>query len=534
MKLTALVSKRALIANAAGNTLGLLAQLAVSFFMAPVVLAALGKTRYGVWSFVESFLAYLMLFDLGVAASLVRFVPRHVATGDRDGLNRIFTACVLFFAAVAAVACLVGVTFALWVADWFLNIPGDLSGEARLVLILAVANFALSLPLGAFPAILDGLGALSAKSATRTAVLLLRVPVLLAVLRTEARLLNMVLVLTASNLLEHFVLAVQVFRRSPGLRFVPGEVTRDTFRQIRGYSLDSFLAMIAGRFSFQTDAFVIGRFLGLDAITAFANGNKLVDLSKAILRSPTWALTPAVSALDARGETDKVRAYFLRGSRFALYLVLPVQVGLYVFGRQFLWLWLGPAHAAASGTTMTILATTLSLTVAQSVASRVLYGMGRIRLFSRVALVEGVVNVVLSVALVGPLGIEGVAWGTAIPHTAFCLFVLTHLGMMIGVRPREYVTTVVLKPVAAAVLLTGVWLLFAHAAPATTWAGLFADGLAGLLPYGIAVLALDGRRVIERVLPQRAGIRPAKSPALPLTTPLGTALHSRPPSRAAG
>src|SRR5207248_904967 len=136
-------------------------------------------------------------------------------------------------------------------------------------------------------------------------------------------------------------------------------------------------------------------------------GNKVVELAKAILRSPTWALTPAVSALDARGEHGTVRGYFLRGSRFALYLVLPIQIGLFIYGRSFLWLWLGPAYASASGPTMEILAATLSLTVAQSVASRVLYGIGRIRLFSRMALVEGVVNVLISVALVVPLGFDG-------------------------------------------------------------------------------------------------------------------------------
>ena len=48
------------------------------------------------------------------------------------------------------------------------------------------------------------------------------------------------------------------------------------------------------------------------------------------------------------------------------------------------------------------------------------------------------------------------------------------------------------------------------------------------------ILHSAGRRVIERVLPQRAGIRTAKSPVLPLTTPFGKAPHSRPPSRAAG
>src|SRR6059058_3743733 len=143
MKLTALTSKRALAVNAASNTLGLLAQLALSFFMAPIVLRALGDARNGVWTFVESFLAYLMLFDLGIAASLVRFVPRHVATGDRDGLNRVFSACLVF--------------------------------------LLAIANFAASLPLSVFPAILDGLGALTLKSVTRTTFLVLRVPALLAV-----------------------------------------------------------------------------------------------------------------------------------------------------------------------------------------------------------------------------------------------------------------------------------------------------------------------------------------------------------------
>src|SRR5690349_19430825 len=160
MKLTALTSKRALAVNAASNTLGLLAQLALSFFMAPIVLRALGDARNGVWTFVESFLAYLMLFDLGIAASLVRFVPRHVATGDRDGLNRVFSTCLIFFVGLAVIACVVGATFAIAFADHFLKIsPVDsatLGGEARLVFLLAVANFALSLPLSVFPAILDG------------------------------------------------------------------------------------------------------------------------------------------------------------------------------------------------------------------------------------------------------------------------------------------------------------------------------------------------------------------------------------------
>jgi O-antigen/teichoic acid export membrane protein len=488
------MSHRRLFANAASNTLGFVAQLVVSFFLTPVILDALGQARYGVWSFAESFLAYLMLFDLGVAAALVRFVPRCLAAQDRAGLNRVFSACLVLFTAVAAVAGLAGWLVLELFVERSLKVPDGLRGEARFVFLAVVVSFAASLPLSIFPAMLDGLNALTAKSGTRTAVLVLRVPALLLALRTEAPLLGLILVLTASNLLESLVLAWQVFRRIPGLRFVPREIDRATVRMIRGYSLDSFVAMIAGRLSFCTDAFVIGSALGAAAITPFNFAFRLVDLAKVVLRSVTTTLTPAVSAREATGDLAAVRAYFLHGTRLVLYLVLPVQFGLYVLGRPFLALWLkkDPAVAAAAGPTLWILAATLAVSIAQSVASRVLYGMGHIRLFARVALLEGVANLLLSLALVRPLGIEGVAWGTTIPHAGFCLFAIIHAGRLLGVRPRDYLRAWV-KPLAAAVLPAGVWLLRTRAAVPGTWTEFITVGLFGMVPFAGLVALLEAR-----------------------------------------
>src|SRR5262249_59069059 len=141
------MSPRRLFTNAASNTLGFVAQLVVAFFRAPVMLRALGDTRYGVWSFVESFLAYLMLFDLGVAAALVRFVPRCLAGQDGVGLNRVFSACLAFFTAVAVVAGLAGWGFLQVFAERFIRVPTELLGEVRFVFLAVVLNFAVSSPL---------------------------------------------------------------------------------------------------------------------------------------------------------------------------------------------------------------------------------------------------------------------------------------------------------------------------------------------------------------------------------------------------
>src|SRR5262245_49351405 len=116
---------RSLVANACGNTLAVVAAIAVSFFMAPVVLRALGDARYGAWSFAESFLAYLTLFDLGVAAAIVRFVPKFRVSDDFAALNRLFSTCLAFFTAAAGCAVVLGLGFYLVALDWFLNVPAD-------------------------------------------------------------------------------------------------------------------------------------------------------------------------------------------------------------------------------------------------------------------------------------------------------------------------------------------------------------------------------------------------------------------------
>src|SRR5262245_60353229 len=54
------------------NWVGFAAQVAAAFLVSPVLVHGLGDRRYGLWSLVESVLGYLMLFDLGVAASVVR------------------------------------------------------------------------------------------------------------------------------------------------------------------------------------------------------------------------------------------------------------------------------------------------------------------------------------------------------------------------------------------------------------------------------------------------------------------------------
>jgi O-antigen/teichoic acid export membrane protein len=464
--------------------------LVVAFFLSPILVEGLGNRCFGIWSLVESILAYLMLLDLGVAASVVRYVAKYQASADRANLNRVFNTSFCIFAAAGALALALVGGFAYLGLGLF-TIPADLRNEARWLLLLLGVNLALGLPLSVFPAILEGLGRYPARTAIRTLSLLVRSGLLLVVIQARGGLMELGVVLTAASLLEYLVQALVAWLYLPELRWSPTLADWATFRLIRGYSLNAFLIMIAGRISFQTDALVIGMFLLPEHITYFVIGARLVEYAKDSLRALTTVLTPAASTLEAQGELAALRHLLVNGSRTILWLVLPVQLGMIFLGKPFLALWMGPSFAEYSYPVLLILAVPLGLLMSQSVAARILYGMGQLSWYVWLALLEAAANLAVSLALIRSYGIVGVALGTALPNIGFSLALAVHVCRVLELSLARYAVRAFLRPLAAAVFLAAFWATAIQYLDLDSWPLWVATGALGTGVYLLLAIFLE-------------------------------------------
>jgi O-antigen/teichoic acid export membrane protein len=247
--------------------------------------------------------------------------------------------------------------------------------------------------------------------------------------------------------------------------------------------------MLAGRVTVQTGAIVIGMCLPAGQVTVFATAARLVEYAKTLLRTITATLTPGVAALEARGDVEGIRSLFLSATRWVLYLVLPVNLSLWFFGRPFLIRWV-PEVGVAGYLPLAVLTTTLTLGVAQSVASRVLYGLGRLKLFARLALADAGLNLILSLAFVRPFGVVGVALAVAGPNLLFCLAVIASTLRPLGIPLRNYLLTWV-KPALAAVVPLMLWSL--SGSVSATWGGLAVGIATGLVPYTLVAVVFEMR-----------------------------------------
>jgi O-antigen/teichoic acid export membrane protein len=198
------------------------------------------------------------------------------------------------------------------------------------------------------------------------------------------------------------------------------------------------------RLSFETDALVIGAFLGVGSIPFYAVANSLVVYLMDFVIAIAAVVSPMATKLNTERDVEQLRGMLLRWSKVALSLSIMAGLFLIVLGPRFIGWWIDPSYERPSGQVLQILMiSSLVFLPVRGVALPILMGIGKPRTPTIAFLVAGVLNLGLSVLLIGPLGLAGVALGTAIPNVLFALVVLAVTCRELGVAPTSYVKYVV-------------------------------------------------------------------------------------------
>ena len=486
--------------NVASNWLKLAVQLAVGFVLSPFILHKLGDAAFGIWVLIFSLTAYYSMFDFGVLAAVPRYVARFVALRDEEALTRFVNTSLAACSALGFLVLVVtGIGFH-YLASLF-KIPEDFLGTARLLFLFVGADVALGFPLHVFGCVLEGYQSFERLNLTHICAALLRGLLIFLALRLGGGLGMIALVTVAVNLLRHLACAGIVFRMTP-LRLGARYVDKSMLGELTGFGAVFFVMTIAENLRFQSDAIVIGAFLSSTAITYYAIGSKLAEYPASIVNSLAHVFTPMTSHYEASGDQEGLRRVFVAGNRACALVIFPLCAILVVLGKPIITVWVG-AKYLSSYPILLVLMVSKTLFLAQSSSTRMLVGLGRLRLLTLVITLDGAANLILSIVLLRHWGIIGVALGTAIPLTCTSLlFLPQHLCRLLNVPLRTFLRQAYLLPLGLTIPMTVLLLFSAQFFQPRNYAGLFLEVVSAGLVYGLSFLGcvLAGR-------PGRAGVR---------------------------
>jgi murein biosynthesis integral membrane protein MurJ len=251
------------------------------------------------------------------------------------------------------------------------------------------------------------------------------------------------------------------------------------------------------------------------AVSAYTYAYRFFQLPYGVVAvSVMSAVTPSLAARWARGDLEAFRHRVAFGLRGILAIIIPSAVGMVLLAHPLIILVL--SHGAETGSEADAAATALAMfalglpgfcTFLYMV--RVLQAMQDTRTAFRLYLVENGLNVVFGVALVGPLGVRGLALSLSIAYSLAALVALGVIRQRIGGLGGPDLTTPVKRVLAASTVMAVATVLALNVSGAPSGFGLLARVVLAVVVGAVAYVATAA------LLAQRSEQRSSRRPLEP-------------------
>ncbi len=389
----------------------------ITLVSVPLFLRYLGTERYGLYEATAALAAWLALSQAGLSISLVNRLLDCDVAGDRKRA-RSYVSTLVF-----TLAGLVALTAVLWagavtLVDWQQVFPvrGDLARSELPRLVLVSGWITLCGMLGGLAApiytayqeqhrnnLWDG----AAKVATLLACLL--------VVRTPLGVVGVALAIGLTPNLVRIGNAATLFGWEkpwlrPSLRFFDSRLLRGLLLQ----GIGLFILQVSYYALYQTDKLIIGSFVEPQAVTGFAVLGQLFLMAYGalvIVLAPLW---PAHGEAMRRGDTAWVHRNLNRSLVLGCGVMSAFGLVLFLWGHEIIRFWTRAQPVEISASLIAAMTAAFVLKAWVDCQSVFLKSIGVIK--PQVLFYGGhaVLNLVLSILLARPFGVEGVAWATSI------------------------------------------------------------------------------------------------------------------------
>jgi O-antigen/teichoic acid export membrane protein len=310
-----------------------------------------------------------------------------------------------------------------WRIDSLFNIDPDQVRTAQHVLLIVGAYLSVRFPLAVFGAVVYGFQRYYLNNAVSIGTSLVIATVNVGVLSAGYGLVALVAATTAVRVLSLGLFAWNAYRAFPGLQIRPSLFRRARLQEVTSFSVYMLVLDWSAKLNYSSDTMVIGAILDTTAVAVWTVGQRLSQLAQQLTSQLNDALFPTVVDSDAAQRQDRLQMILVQGTKLSLALAAPLCLGLITVAEPLIRSWVGPRFLAGVLPTQ-ILLTVVLVRISTASANMILKGAGQHKLLTYTNATTAVTNILLSIALIRPLGLVGVALGTLIPVSIGTIFVL--------------------------------------------------------------------------------------------------------------
>jgi O-antigen/teichoic acid export membrane protein len=401
------IKKEALI-----SLIRIVTSVVIGFITVPLIIRVIGKPGYGVLAIVLTVTSYSALLQLGLGNTIVRYIAKYSGINTQTE-HQIVSMAFLFYCAIGFIA-LVSASFLYFrLGSIFQFEEGQLETAKTLFLIYSL-DAIITLPFTAFYSFMKGHNQFSVFNITLITRTVLRLALIYALFRLGFGIFALAAVDVSLNQcanLFNFLYSRLKLKLQFDFHFKDKKLIREIFL----FTLFTFITQIIDYFYWRTDNVLLGIMTTTGAVAEYNAGQTIIQHFKEFATAISGVTLPTLAMLtNDQDRESKMNEFLYKASHLQALVILPIVIGFWLFGRQFLNVWLDGLGFESAYLFSLVIIIPLGFVLIQSTHVNMLFALNKHRLRVWILFGSAVMNLVSSILLVQRMGAIGAALGTGI------------------------------------------------------------------------------------------------------------------------
>lgn len=386
------------------------------FLVTPYILSAIGTAEYGVYKTITSLTSSLMILDLGLGGTVMRYVAKYKSDGRVDKINSFISMALgegtIIITALAVIS---GVIYLLIPRIYATGLEATEIALAEKLYVYLAISMVFHIIENIFNGIISGHNKFIFANGMKLLRILVRIASIFVIfnfIKSAVVLVIIDLVLTVTLLIAEVIYVRLKLKVSVRLSFKNWD--KAVFSESFKYTMLLFLTTIAAQINNNLDNVVIGAIKGASFVAVYSMGLLIFGMFEQLSTAISGVMLPTVTDIISRPDGSReVQKTIIGVGRIQFMLLGAALTGFAVIGKDFIQLWLGDGYEDVYIITLILMAPAL-LELCVNVCLSVLRAKNMLGFRTAVLTSATVLNGVITIIGVKLWGYFAAAIGTSV------------------------------------------------------------------------------------------------------------------------
>lgn len=381
-----------------------------------IILRYIGVEGYGVWAFIQVFVNYGGMLNIGIDTTVTKFSAEYKAKEDHQRIVQIFNTFLVIYLVLFIIFFIAVFIYQDWIIDVFMKTDKIYRGDISFALILYAITFAVKNITKVYPSFFTGLERMDLTNKVDMLSITCNFIFSIVFLYQGWGIKGLAIASALSTLINVFIYVWVCAKVAPYLKLNPFLFSFDILYEVYRYIGYGAVGGITSMAHFQLNKIIVSYFLGLKYLTYFDLGHRLTSAILGFFSSFITPILPAASSVYASSGLEKLREVFETTFKYIALMSTPIFLFTSTFSEWIIFVWLGAGYEETAFV-LRFLSIAYLINVLTGPGAAILTGIGFPEIPFYGSVVTAVTNVTLSLILVVKLGLTGIIISDLVAYT---------------------------------------------------------------------------------------------------------------------